>query len=1224
MKRLTSILFLICTVLALCVPITGYARVNNAAIVQTKAACKIVTQPKTTYGANGATVKVTVKASGSGLKYRWYYKNAGAKKFTKSSVTTATYSVKMSNTVNKRSVYCVVTDRNGKSVQSKTVELRMKATITTQPKTVYAQNGATAKVTVKAVGNGLKYQWYIKNAGATKFTKVSGNTASYSVKMSSTANKRSVYCVVTDQYGNSVKTKTVELRMKATISTQPQTAYAKNGATAKVSVKAVGNGLKYQWYVKNASATKFTKASVTTATYSVKMSNTSNKCSVYCVVTDQYGNSVQSKTVELRMKATITTQPKSVSVQNGSTAKVTVKAVGNGLKYQWYIKNANASKYTKTSVTTASYSVKMSNQTINRSVYCVVTDMYGNSVKSNVVKLQHKHTVVIDKAVEATLTQTGLTEGQHCSACGEILVAQQVIPMLPETYHTITYRNLKGAPTPEITEYAESTGLLELPEVEAPGYVFQGWFTASQGGEIVDYIPEGSTKNYILYARWELVTYSIRYFEAPENDNVDTYTVEDEIYLNDPNWSGLGFIGWTEANNKVHTEIRGGKIYYKIPEGTTGNLDLTANWKLMRNIATPGTNNIMLGEYMEESGRYMFIYELGTIENVVIEELNSSTMGLYNHTGAGDFTLTMSTENTMEESIADSITKTISKSVSSSKEWEESKEWAKEKSNEYSANASYGMEFGGDASPVKASIELGFGYTHSSGESWGGSETTGGSIGEETETGEEVGSCFSYLSSMTTTSEASVTISGDSPHGYYDYVQAGNIRVFGVVTYDPKDGNYYLNTYSILDNMHGIVLYYPDVNMLNNPTCETLEYHIPKDNIEKVIENSYFISYDANGGTGKTNTSVHTVGGSEKLTANAFTKKGYVFIGWELRDKDGLSIATFTDSQAIDTDLADKGEMLKLYALWSPNNYTIAYQNRKPGGSSTEVSNMPSSTACVYDQKVTLAAAPTLSGYTFGGWYSDSGCTEENRLGNAGQVIEKANLTSEVNGVVEVYPKWTANKYTVTFNLDGGTCSETFRQVTFDQRYADLSKLPTPTKSNAIFIGWTLNGVAVDDTTYVRTVGNHSLKANWLSLTWSETRGNGKNKRFRMITDSDNYWTDFAEDWNPNINKQLLEDLGYTKVIITIKFWVDELDQGNQRVYFATPGGKEICRWSFESTPSDWHEYTRSTANGTTKYVDISNFGDNMEFKTIWEAYGNGGDSWDLGETTVTLQFTKG
>ena len=40
----------------------------------------------------------------------------------------------------------------------------------------------------------------------------------------------------------------------------------------------------------------------------------------------------------------------------------------------------------------------------------------------------HKHTVVIDAAVEPTDTTDGFTEGKHCSECGEVLVKQEVIP----------------------------------------------------------------------------------------------------------------------------------------------------------------------------------------------------------------------------------------------------------------------------------------------------------------------------------------------------------------------------------------------------------------------------------------------------------------------------------------------------------------------------------------------------------------------------------------------------------------------------------------------------------------------------------------------------------------------------------------------------------------------------------------------------------------------------
>ena len=269
----------------------------------------IISQPISKTVKFGSSVTLSLKAEGDGLTYQWYYQKAGQTKFNAwENRTHASESCKPNATWNGIQLYCIVKDRNGNSVQSNTIKVTFSdvVTIVTQPANVSAKAGESVKLTVKAEGVGLSYQWYYKKSGAKSWTKWSKQTKStVSIKMASGWNKAQFYCLVKNKAGKSVKTQSAKatLLVEFKITTQPKNKTVKTGKTATFSIKATGNGLKYQWYYKKKGAKSWTKWSgKTKASVSLKATKAWNGAQFYCKVTDGNKKTANSKSAKLTLK----------------------------------------------------------------------------------------------------------------------------------------------------------------------------------------------------------------------------------------------------------------------------------------------------------------------------------------------------------------------------------------------------------------------------------------------------------------------------------------------------------------------------------------------------------------------------------------------------------------------------------------------------------------------------------------------------------------------------------------------------------------------------------------------------------------------------------------------------------------------------------------------------------------------------------------------------------
>ena len=166
-------------------------------------------------------------------------------------------------------------------------------------------------------------------------------------------------------------------------------------------------------------------------------------------------------------------------------------------------------------------------------------------------------------------------------------------------------------------------------------------------------------------------------------------------------------------------------------------------------------------------------------------------------------------------------------------------------------------------------------------------------------------------------------------------------------------------------------------------------------------------AYGALGGTYATQI---VQAGEKAIEPDVPSRQGYQFTDWYL------------DDTKYDFNTAVTGDMT-LTAKWTANSYTITFDTG--GGSAIAPITQDYGTA------ITAPADPTREGYTFIGWDTEIPTT-----------MPAENMT--------IKAQWRINRYTVTFDTDGGS---TVAPITQDYGTA-ITAPADPTRGGYTFIGW--------------------------------------------------------------------------------------------------------------------------------------------------------------------------
>ena len=215
------------------------------------------------------------------------------------------------------------------------------------------------------------------------------------------------------------------------------------------------------------------------------------------------------------------------------------------------------------------------------------------------------------------------------------------------------------------------------------------------------------------------------------------------------------------------------------------------------------------------------------------------------------------------------------------------------------------------------------------------------------------------------------------------------------------------------------------------------------------VQNTYSLAFDKNDekATGTMASQIFRVDEPQAINSISYLKTGYHLDKWAT-NTDGTG-NTYQDQQVVTNLTTVNNKVIKLYAQWQPNDYTVHYNN-----------NWSKATGNMKDQRFTYDKAQKLTangfrrtGYWFAGWNREEDLSGE-QFDDKQEVI---NLTAERDGIVNLYADWKANNYTIKFdkNLTDDVPVDGVMEdlsCVYDQDYV----LPTNTfkKTGNLFTGW--------------------------------------------------------------------------------------------------------------------------------------------------------------------------